>query len=93
MIQIRYLIVNWIKETSHQSLQENNVTHTQTNESEVQDGDHHLKSSSKYTEDRRSSVVDNVKEEINDIHKSNKKREELKHVPLFLLLLITLIPS
>ena len=56
----------------HQSLQENNVTHTQTNESEVQDGDHHLKSSSKYTEDRRSSVVDNVKEEINDIHKSNK---------------------
>ena len=32
----------------------------------------HLKSSSKYTEDRRSSVVDNVKEEINDIHKSNK---------------------
>ena len=59
------------KETSHQSLQEN-VTHTQTNESEVQDGDHHLKSSSKYTEDRRSSVVDNVKEEINDIHKSNK---------------------
>ena len=64
--------MNWIKETSHQSLQENNVTHTQTNESEVQDGDHHLKSSSKYTEDRRSSVVDNVKEEINDIHKSNK---------------------
>lgn len=60
------------KETSYQSLQENNVTHTQTNESEVQDGDHHLKSSSKYTEDRRSSVVDNVKEEINDIHKSNK---------------------
>ena len=60
------------KETSHQSLQENNVTHTQTNESEVQDGDHHLKSSSKYTENRRSSVVDNVKEEINDIHKSNK---------------------
>ena len=60
------------KETLHQSLQENNVTHTQTNESEVQDGDHHLKSSSKYTEDRRSSVVDNVKEEINDIHKSNK---------------------
>ena len=47
------------KETSHQSLQANNLTHTQTNESEVQDGDHHLKSSSKYTEDRRSSVVDN----------------------------------
>ena len=41
------------KETSHQSLQENNVTHTQTNESEVQDDDHHLKSSSKYTEDRQ----------------------------------------
>ena len=60
------------KETLHQSLQENNVTHTQTNESEVQDGDHHLKSSSKYAEDRRSSVVDDVKEEINDINKSNK---------------------
>lgn len=48
------------------------MTHTQTNESEVQDGDHHLKSSSKYAEDRRSSVVDDVKEEINDINKSNK---------------------
>ena len=51
------------------------MTHTQTNESEVQDGDHHLNSSSKYTEDRRSSVVDNVKEEINDIHKSNNKEK------------------
>ena len=70
------------------------MTHTQTNESEVQDGDHHLKSSSKYTEDRRSSVVDNVKEEINDIHKSNKKERNLNmFLSLLLLLLITLIPS
>ena len=51
------------------------MTHTQTNESEVQDGDHHLKSSSKYTEDRRSSVVDNVKKKsMTSINLINKRR-------------------
>ena len=58
------------------------MTHTQTNESEVQDGDHHLKSSSKYTEDRRSSVVDNVKKKsMISINLINKKKRGWDIIP------------